>query len=223
MSCHNLSEANMASCLSITSSPFPPFGDLSNSARAIKPLGLTFGGGAGCGVKFPNNSAPLSIVPLPLRSSARKASSDPDAVHDKCSAVPLLSRSKSTPPGTLVRLNPSPKMSTRTGVCGPMAWLQSQKAVTCPSESWQSWTVKAGQHVPASPHSVPKQHSSELLQGEYVLPQGGVPFEQGLATRAGCGLVQLTVTPLKVPLHAAVEISDLKSGCRADIPISSSL
>ena len=43
----------------------------------------------------PNNSLPLSIFPLLLRSSARKPSTVP--IHDVFSANPLLSRSKNTP------------------------------------------------------------------------------------------------------------------------------
>src|SRR5438552_4046576 len=56
------------------------------------------------------------MVPLPLRSSTRKASSEPTAVHAICSAVPSASRSKFTPPAAFVRLNPLPETSIRIGL-----------------------------------------------------------------------------------------------------------
>ncbi len=37
---------------------------------------------AGCGVKLPNSSEPFSIKPLPLRSRASQASSEPAAVQE---------------------------------------------------------------------------------------------------------------------------------------------
>src|SRR5215217_8028237 len=112
-------------------SPFPPFCGLSCSARARKPLRKTPGGGAGWGLKLPNNSPPLSIVPFPFRSSTRNASSDPDAVHAVVSPTPSLSRSKLTPEAGSVRSNPLPVTSMRIGL--------SPRAVPPPSYShWQS-------------------------------------------------------------------------------------
>ena len=75
--------AKTASRLSITPSPLPPLAGRSKTASARKPLGSSPAGGAGCGVKLPNNSCPLSIAPLPLRSKASHASSAPAAVQRK--------------------------------------------------------------------------------------------------------------------------------------------
>jgi hypothetical protein len=75
----------IASLAFILPSPLPRLTGLSNSARARNPLGLAEGG---CGVKLPNSSRPLSIVPLPFLSRARKASSEPRAVQPRCSALP---------------------------------------------------------------------------------------------------------------------------------------
>jgi hypothetical protein len=69
----------------INPSPFPPLTALSNSARAKKPF---FSLDAGCGVKLPKSSEPLSIVPLPFRSNASQAWSDPDLVHEILSLTP---------------------------------------------------------------------------------------------------------------------------------------
>src|SRR2546423_4939712 len=115
MSCHRHRLENIESRLSITPSRFPPFAGLSYSARARNPFGPTPCGGRGWGVKFPNNSLPLSMAPLSLRSRTSQASSEPDAVHAKRSAPPLLSRSKLTPPAASVRAKPSPERSIITG------------------------------------------------------------------------------------------------------------
>src|SRR5215212_19386 len=115
----------------MTSSPFPPFCGLSCSARARKPLRKIPSGGVGCAVKLPNNSAPSSIVPLAFRSSTRKLSSDPNAVHAVVSRTPSLSRSKLTPEPASVRSNPLPATSMMIGL--------SPTAVPPPSYShWQS-------------------------------------------------------------------------------------
>src|SRR5215216_31982 len=105
----------MASASVINPSLFPPFTLLSYSASARKPFASSPVGGVGCGVKLPNNSRPLSTVPLPLRSKANHASSDPEAVHDQALGMPLPSKSKLTPPFLSVRLNPLPIISTRIG------------------------------------------------------------------------------------------------------------
>src|SRR5258705_12116753 len=110
--CHSRRFWKIASFLLITPSLLPPFSALSNSASAKNPFFLcTFG----CGVRSPNNSWPLSIVPLPLRSSANQASSVLPAVHDNRSRVPLPFRSKRTPWLTAVIANPSPLTSIRIG------------------------------------------------------------------------------------------------------------
>src|SRR6478672_10503031 len=90
----------------------PPFAALSNSARARNPFLLL---ADGCAVKSPNNSEPLSIAPLPLRSSASQASSAPALVQPKRSRVPLPFKSKSTPSLTPVSVMPSPLISSTTG------------------------------------------------------------------------------------------------------------
>ncbi len=91
----------------------PPFVILSNSARAMNPLGL---GVVGWGVEFPNNSLPPSIVPLPFLSNTNQASSELAIVQDRCSGVPSLLRSKLTPPAQLVKVKPLPTTSISTGV-----------------------------------------------------------------------------------------------------------
>src|SRR5260370_13021500 len=110
------SEEKRVSRLSITRSLLPPLSGLSYSASARKPFLNSPGGGAGWGVKLPNNSPPLSIMPLPLRSRASHASSAAAAVHDKFSLTPSLSRSNRTPPLASVRSNPFPKTSSKIGV-----------------------------------------------------------------------------------------------------------
>ena len=59
-------------------SPFPPFSGLSYTARARKPFGSLEGG---CSVTLPKSSAPLSILPFPFLSRARKAFVEPGAVQ----------------------------------------------------------------------------------------------------------------------------------------------
>src|SRR5688500_14186722 len=58
-------------------------------------------------------------MPLPFRSSASQASSDPEAVHEILSATLLLSRSNSTPPAALVSVKPFPNTSSKIGVPPP--------------------------------------------------------------------------------------------------------
>ena len=52
------------------------------------------------GVEFPKSSAPLSIWPLPLRSSASHASSDPARVHATCSGTPSACNGSAAQPET---------------------------------------------------------------------------------------------------------------------------
>src|SRR5215207_249730 len=99
----------------MTPSPLPPFCALSYSARARKPLREMPVAGSGCGVKLPNSSLPLSIVPLPLRSSTRNASSEASDVHASCSFSPSLSKSKLTPPSVSVSRKPFPRTSISIG------------------------------------------------------------------------------------------------------------
>src|SRR5260370_32445341 len=113
MSGHRRRMEKMVSSLPITPSPLPPFSGLSNSARARNPFLL---GAGGCCVKSPNNSTPLSIMPLPLRSSASQASSELAAVQPNLSLVPFPFRSKSTPPTVPVIAKPSPLTSIRMGL-----------------------------------------------------------------------------------------------------------
>src|SRR5205085_7223583 len=115
VSCHSRKDEKIASRLSITPSPLPPCTGLSYSARARKPFFSCPAGGSGCGVKLPNNSAPLLITPSPLRSSASHASSAPAAVHESLSALPSPSRSKLTPPAASVSAKPFPATSMRMG------------------------------------------------------------------------------------------------------------
>src|SRR5437870_3353111 len=117
----------MASWLSVIPSPLPPFSGLSNSASAAKPFRLF---DRGCGVKLPNNSRPLSTVPFPLRSSTRKASSEPAAVQARRSAVPLLLMSKLTPRAASVRLNSLPRISMSIGLSQQVLQLGSQVLVS---------------------------------------------------------------------------------------------
>src|SRR5262249_15754272 len=116
LSCHRRSLEKTESLLSIRLSPFPPFAGLSNSASARNPFFNFPAGGIGCGVTLPNNSAPLSILPLPLRSNASQASTDPGAVHENRLLTPKLDKSNSTPPDASVKLNPLPAISIRIGV-----------------------------------------------------------------------------------------------------------
>src|ERR1043165_1039502 len=99
----------------MTPSPLPPFSGLSYSASARKPLRPTPRGGCGCGEKLPKSSAPLSIDPLPLRSSASHASSEAIAVHAVFSATVSSLTSKLTPPCGSVKENPLPETSIRIG------------------------------------------------------------------------------------------------------------
>src|ERR1051325_8892298 len=94
VSCHSRNDEKISSRLSMTPSPFPPFADLSYSAKARKPFPLRE---AGCDVKLPKSSVPLSIVPLQLRSNASHASSDVDAVQESLSFVLSLFKSNLTP------------------------------------------------------------------------------------------------------------------------------
>ena len=71
----------------------------------------------------PNNSLPLSIFPLPFRSSERKASSVP--IHAVFSANPLLSRSKLTPSLNEKRFMPSLPKSIISGSEGGVAFSAS--------------------------------------------------------------------------------------------------
>jgi len=78
---------------------------------------------------FPNNSTPLSILPLPLRSSTRKAFVEPGAVHDNCTGTVSLRMSKGTPPIASVIENPAPLMSTIIGeVSIPSGQLQESES-----------------------------------------------------------------------------------------------
>src|SRR5205085_8911822 len=113
VSCQRRNEAKIPSRGPIQPSPLPPFTGLSYSANARKPFGVAEGG---CGVKLPNNSVPLSIVPLPLRSKASQASSESAAVHAHLSDVPSLSRSNATPLEPSVRSKPLPAISSRIGL-----------------------------------------------------------------------------------------------------------
>ena len=67
-------------------------------------------------MKLPNISAPLSITPLPLRSSTSQASSEPGAVHESLSLMPLPSKSKFVPPPVPVKANPFPGTLMRIGL-----------------------------------------------------------------------------------------------------------
>src|ERR1035438_8808054 len=106
----------MASRLSITPSPLPPFSGRSKTASALYPLGSSL---FGWSVKLPKSSFPLSITPLPLRSSAKKALPSPPVVHDKRSGLPLPLMSKRTPSSVLVKWNPFPLASIMIGLHAP--------------------------------------------------------------------------------------------------------
>src|SRR5579875_3349274 len=98
-------------------SPVPPFSGRSNTASAKKPFFSWPSGGCGCIVLFPNNSAPLSILPLPLRSNASQAFPEFFAVHDTRSCMPVPERSNLTPCSRSVSENPLPPTSIMIGVC----------------------------------------------------------------------------------------------------------
>ena len=71
---------------------------------------------------LPNNSSPLSIIPLPFRSSAKKPSSFP--IHAVFSAKPLQSRSKYTPSFIVhnsIPFFPKSIISGSLGGCAPNA------------------------------------------------------------------------------------------------------
>src|SRR5262249_31885836 len=91
----SLSSEKTASRLSITPSSLPPRKGLSYSANARNPFGSEE---VVCGVTLPNNSLPLSMSPLPFRSSTNHASSDSAEVQEIWSACPLPKKSKTTPP-----------------------------------------------------------------------------------------------------------------------------
>src|ERR1700754_1738246 len=112
VSCQRRRCVKILSRSSISLSPLPPLAGLSNSANARKPFLLL---AAGCGVKSPNNSEPVSTVPLPLRSSASQASSEPAMVQPRRSLVPFPFRSKSTPSIAAVSAMPSPLISITIG------------------------------------------------------------------------------------------------------------
>src|SRR5437762_31863 len=100
----------------MTLSPLPPFTGLSYLASARKPFGVEVGG---CGVKLPNNSTPLSIIPFPLRSRTSQASSAAAVVQPRLSLVPSELRSKPTPFAALVSEKPSPLTSIIIGLSPP--------------------------------------------------------------------------------------------------------
>ena len=66
-------------------------------------------------VKLPNNSCPVSIVPLPLRSRTSQASSELGVVQATRKGEPFARMSKSTPPAASVSLKPLPETSIKTG------------------------------------------------------------------------------------------------------------
>src|SRR5260370_5010515 len=132
----------MASFWSITPSPFPPFAGLSYSAKARNPFRSTPGGGGGCAVRFPNNSVPLSMTPLPFRSSASHASSDPAAVQESFSFLPSLLKSKLTPLAAFVSANPSPATSTKIREVGTH-W-HCTKLQAYPSSQTEGWRSQGG-------------------------------------------------------------------------------
>src|SRR2546423_2175333 len=149
VTCHSRKEEKMLSPLLIIPSPLPPRSGLSYSASAMNPLRSMPAGGSGCGVKLPNNSWPLSTTPLPLRSKASQASSEPVAVHDNFSLKPSLLRSKFTPPAPSVRSIPLPRMSITMGlvglahlqVHGSMPYAHSRGGHMVPSHSGGSLTL----------------------------------------------------------------------------------
>src|SRR6185503_15581148 len=104
----------------------PPLIDLSYSVKARKPFLYSPAGGAGCGVKLPNNSDPLSTKPLPFRSNTNHASSDSAVVQESFSLKPSLSKSNSTPVSLPERLKPFPATSITIGLPQPLPVWASQ-------------------------------------------------------------------------------------------------
>src|SRR5687768_13493186 len=110
----------MASASVMAPSSLPPSCRASYCARPTKPLGALRPSSAS-GVPTPNNSAPLSTSPLPLRSSARKASSPPGRTHCTCSRAPSALTSKYTPTPAAPSLMPSLPRSMTMGLQKPQA------------------------------------------------------------------------------------------------------
>src|ERR1044072_416905 len=124
-SCHSFTLPKTASCWLILPSEFPPKAAVSYCASARTPFISSPSGGGGCEVTLPNNSRPLSIVPLLFLSSASHESSEPAAIQENCRGVPLPSRSNSTAFSALVMAKPFPKTSPPAG--DPPPTLGSQK------------------------------------------------------------------------------------------------
>src|SRR5262249_59047277 len=112
-SIHSNKREKPASPASMIPSPLPPFSGLSNSERDRNPFGIEV---LGWGVWLPKSSVPLSIVPLPLRSRARKALRDPAAVQAICTGLPSPRMSKCTPFCELVSAKPWPVVSMMIGL-----------------------------------------------------------------------------------------------------------
>lgn len=84
-------------------------------AKARYPLGSS---DLGWAVKLPKSSFPLSILPLWLRSSGRKALLEFAAVHAILTGCPSPAMSNITPPAAVVRWKPFPVVSTMIGDAG---------------------------------------------------------------------------------------------------------
>lgn len=153
----------MASLLLISPSLLPPLSCLSYSASARKPLGFQE---ADCGVKLPNSSFPFSIVPLPLRSNASHESSEYAVVHETPSGIPLLLRSKRTPPGLPVKRMPLPAMSIRMGEAGGLHCASPLES-RCFSEELRQKYV--GQRLSQYFHSSYGNHIIGLIIGKHSI------------------------------------------------------
>src|SRR2546425_4606706 len=164
MSCHRRNLEKMASRLSMIPSPLPPYSGLSYWANARNPFLSVPGGGLGCGVKLPNISVPLSILPLPVRSRTSHASPDPGDDHANLSAEPSPSRSKFTPSARLVKSNPLPATSIRIGEEQPVL-------LTVPSGLVNAALVVSGVVPQPPPEPVQSKHvSSQVLFVKFQNP-----------------------------------------------------
>src|SRR5574341_871131 len=155
-SCHKSNFLKIGSRSSITPSLFPPNRGSSNIAKAEKPFRNSPTGGRGCGVMFPNNSLPLSILPFRSRSSDSHASSESIAVQESCFSLPLPKKSNRTPFAASVKLKPFPATSITIGVNCRQQPPASGFVQSSPSSS----SSYLQSHVPAGTYPPLHQQSS---------------------------------------------------------------
>src|SRR5215217_7726338 len=116
------------------------------------------------------------MEPLPSRSKASHASSEPAAVHERWSFTPSRLRSKVTPPAPPVSEKPSPAVSIKTGHHSPQTEMyEGQPSGVAPSAHCSSTGRQQshrGHELKGSPPSSPSVPPS---------PPGGVGVGVGVA------------------------------------------